>query len=134
MFCREQAARFNEHLAPFTTLGAQVIAIGNGSALMAQDFVDKFSLNFDVFTDPSRKTYAAAGMHRRLGLDLSVFRSTVRALRSGHIQGRTQGDPWQQGGVLALDDEARVLFHHVDNAAGDSAPVPAVLAALAPDA
>lgn len=134
MFCREQAARFNEKLGDFKARGVQIVAIGNGTAPMARDFVDNFKVQFDVYTDPSRLTYAAAGMHHRIGLGAKTLRGAWRALRSGHLQGRTKGDPWQQGGVLALDGDAHVLFSHVDEAAGDNAPVDTVLAAYATSA
>ncbi len=130
MFCREQAARFTARLAEIESLGAKVVAIGNGTAAMAQDFVDNFDVRFDVYTDPSRRSYDAAGLVRGLGINTKSVKSAWRALKGGHVQGRTKGDPWQQGGVLVLGNSGDVLFAHADAAAGDHAELDAVVAAL----
>lgn len=130
MFCREQAARFNERLADIEALGAKVVAIGNGTAPMASDFVERFDVRFAVFTDPSRRSYEAAGMTRKFKVTGSGLKSAFRALSSGHIQGRTRGDPWQQGGVIVLGGDGQVLFKHADTEAGDHANVDDILSSL----
>lgn len=130
MFCREQAARFNERHTELQALGAQVIAIGNGTAPMASDFVERFGVGFDVYTDPRRETYEAAGFVRKLRITTSGLKAAFRALKGGHIQGRTRGDPMQQGGVLVLAADGSQLFFHVDSEAGDHASVDDVVGAI----
>ena len=130
MFCREQAARFNERLTEFEALGAQVIAIGNGTAPMASDFVERFGVDFAVYTDPRRETYEAAGLIRKLRITTTGLKAAYRALKGGHLQGRTRGDPMQQGGVLVLDADGSQLLFHVDSEAGDHAHVDDVVGAV----
>ena len=130
MFCREQAARFNENLADIEALGARVVAIGNGTAEMATDFVERFGIRFDVYTDPSRKSYEAAGLLSNLTFSASMLKSAWRALRGGHLQGRTKGNPWQQGGVVVLSGTGQPLLVHADTEAGDHASVQSVIDAL----
>jgi hypothetical protein len=130
MFCREQAARAITHLADIHAQGATLVAIGNGTALMAADFVRQFNIPYPVYTDPSRKLYALAGMHRRFGIGLAAVGAMVRALKDGHRQGAVAGDPWQQGGVLVVAPGGKVLFAHADEGAGDHAAWPDVLAAV----
>ena len=130
MFCREQAARYNERLAELEGLGAQVIAIGNGTAPMAEDFVERFGVRFDVYTDPRRETYEAAGLLRELRITMTGVKAAFRALKGGHIQGRTRGDPRQQGGVLVLSPDRDRLFFRADSEAGDHASLEDVLGAL----
>jgi len=130
MFCREQAARFNERLAEIKALDAQVIAIGNGTALMASDFVERFNVRFDVYTDPSRKSYDAAGMVRGLKVTTTGLKGAWRALKGGHIQGRVRGDAMQQGGIIVLGRNGEALFTHSDREAGDHADLEAVVASL----
>lgn len=118
MFCREQAARFDALRGAFEARGARVVAIGNGTPAMARDFVQQFGLELEVFTDPSRASYRAAGLKRNFGIGLATLRKAVGTMRGGFRQGRVQGDPWQQGGVLVLAADGQVMFEHVDAGAG----------------
>ena len=97
---------------------------------MAQDFVEKFKVPFPVFTDPSRSSYKLAGLKRNMGLGLASVSRARRAIAAGHFQGRTQGDPWQQGGVVVVDTDGRMVWRHVDSGAGDHGEVSDVLKAI----
>lgn len=130
MFCREQVARFGAHRDEVASLGGSIVAIGNGTPAMAQGFLRQFPLPFRVFTDPSRQVYALAGMRRTFGLGLRSLVAGRQAMKEGHRQGKTQGDPWQQGGVLIVVPPGEVVFEHVDQFAGDSAAPDEVLSAL----
>lgn len=77
-----------------------------------------------MVTDPTLEAYNRAGMKRSMlrTLNPKSAISAVRALARGHLQGRVQGDEWQQGGVVvvsALDNGGRELLHHAASAAGD---------------
>ncbi len=135
MFCREQVARFTERRADIEANGASLAVIGNGTALMARDFAEKFSVCVPLFTDPERKSYDVARWRRptasavlKLG---TTLKASVRAMKGGFRQGKTQGDAFQLGGVLVLDPSGEILFEHGDAAAGDHASIDAVLDVLA---
>lgn len=130
MFCREQVARFAQRHEAFQAAGAGLFAIGNGTPLMAADFVETFSVPFPVFTDPGRSSYKLAGLKRSFGLGIASVGRARRAMADGHRQGRTQGDPWQQGGVLIVSTEGHIRWRHVDSGAGDHCAVEDVLEAL----
>ena len=110
--------------------GADLVAIGNGTALMARDFLESQELAFPVFTDPRREVYKAAGLRRGMGFGLSSLSRGKRARDAGHRQSAVKGDPWQQGGALIITPEPRVAWKHVDSGLGDHADLDAVLAAL----
>ena len=97
---------------------------------MVNDFIATFAPRFPVYTDPSRETYRLAGFQRSFGLGLKSLSRGRRASGGGFRQGKTQGDPWQQGGTLVIDRGGGVLFSHAADGAGDHAPVDALLAAL----
>lgn len=97
---------------------------------MAKDFVDQFGISFPVYTDPSREVFRLAGMRRTFGIGIKTFGRGLRAMKGGFRQGRTQGDAWQQGGVLGVSAGGAVWFEHIDGSAGDHADVGAVLEAL----
>lgn len=130
MFCREQVARFGAHHDEIASLGARILAIGNGTPAMAQGFVRQFPLPFPVFTDPSRQVYALAGMKRSFGLGLGALKAGMQAMKAGHRQGRTQGDPWQQGGALIVVPPGEIVYEHVDQFAGDHVEPAVVVEAL----
>lgn len=43
----------------------------------------------------------------------------LRAMRGGHKQGRTAGDPLQQGGIVVIGTDGQLLLAHRDSTAGD---------------
>ena len=100
IFCRERISELKSVLPEIETMGAKAVVIGCGTALMAEDFVESFGVDVPVYTDPSREVFLLAGMKRKFGLGLATVGGAIRAAKAGARQGKTQGDPWQQGGVL----------------------------------
>lgn len=129
MFCRERAARFaaeEANLAP-----AKLVFIGNGLLGMAQDFAEQFEVTAPLYTDPKRESYRALGLQRKFGLGLKSLKRGSRANASGFKQGRTAGDPWQQGGVVLFDRGGDVLWKEVDDSAGPQVDLEGLKAAVA---
>lgn len=85
-----------------------------------------------VLSDVARRTFQAAGMKRGLAsmLRLRLFVNVVRGMRAGFRQGKVQGDPWQQGGVLVFDRGGRLLHQQLDAVGGDALDLDAVVAAV----
>ena len=54
----------------------------------------------------------------------------LRAMRAGHKQGRTAGDPLQQGGIVVMNTDGQPLLTHRDSTAGDHLPADQLLAKL----
>jgi hypothetical protein len=85
-----------------------------------------------LFTDPSLRTYQAAGLASGL---LSVLhpRSLLRYLRAfgGGFRPRgIKGNPAQQGGTFVLGPGEHLRFEWRDKFSGDHADLSAVLASL----
>jgi len=97
---------------------------------MAKDFIEQFELDIQVYTDPSRDVFKHAGMKHKLGLGFGTISKGFRASRAGFRQGKVQGDPKQQGGVLVVGTEGQLLYAHIDNAAGEVLDFAPVLEAL----
>ena len=112
--------------------GAELYVIGNGAPMFIEGFRETTGFAGAVYTDPSLAAYRAAELERGLGTMLSVGAAlrTARALGRGFRQGRTQGDQTQQGGVLVVARDGRVLYHHVSHGPGDNAPPDAIVAVL----
>ena len=86
--------------------------------------------------DPELVAYRAAGLRRGRVEALSprMPLNALRALRSGHRQGKIQGDPWQLGGVFVIRPPGEVTFEHVSQVAGDHPEIDDVLDGLSDDA
>ena len=114
--------------------GASLAFVGNGRPDMARHFAEKEVPGATVLTDPSLDTYRALGMRRGVAETLSLRSSVsaVGALLRGNMQTRTQGDPWQQGGLMVLDRQGRILFLQRNRDAGDRPDLDAALKTLRP--
>ena len=112
--------------------GAEVIAIGNGSPSFIAGFRETTGFTGPVYTDPSLAAYQVAQLKRSVlrTFDPRGLGAALKAFRGGQRQGRTQGDPWQQGGVLAIAKGGAILYQQASERAGDNASVDAILAAL----
>jgi hypothetical protein len=134
MFCREQAARIGARQADIEALGATLVAIGNGTELMARDFAQQFDVQFELLTDPARESYRAAGLRKQNFLRLEGIGASLghgwKTWRAGFRQGKTQGDPFQNGGLLVVDTDGTILLEHTEQAAGDLVPVSRVIDVL----
>ena len=112
-------------------LGATPYAIGNGTPLMAMDFVDSFNITFQVFTDPERNSYKAMNFKRNFGLGFRALKRGVEASNKGHRQGKVQGDIWQQGGEAIFLKGGRLIWTRPSTSAGDHADPETLLAEVA---
>jgi len=99
---------------------------------MAQDFQAQHGFGATTWVDPRRATYRHLGFKRGPGstlLSLATMRHALRALRKGFRQGATQGDPWQQGGVLVVRAGGEVVLCLASEEAGDLVPTTEVMSA-----
>lgn len=112
---------------------ARLVFVGTGLPGMAADFARQHAGPWPVLSDAKKRAFAAAGMRRGLFTTLHwrTLGNALRALRRGFRQGRVQGDPWQQGGVLVLDARGQLRHQQFDAAGGDPIDIAAVMAAVA---
>lgn len=103
--------------------GAEIVVIGNGSPSFIEGFREETRWSGPIYTDPSLAVFQAAELERGITktLDPRALGGTLRAFMRGGRQGRTQGDPWQQGGVLVVGRDGSVLWRHASKRPGDNA-------------
>jgi len=132
MFCREQVARLVDHKDEIEALGARVIAIGNGTADHARDFLRTEGTDIDLYVDPSRATYKSWDMKRGpiTVTGPKTLAHAARALAAGFRQSETRGSVTQIGGVIVFDADGAVLYEHLESEAGDIADYAEVVNAL----
>lgn len=112
--------------------GLDLYVIGNGTPNFIAGFREQTKYAGPLYTDPSLAAYRAAELKRGVArtFDPRALGKTVSAFMQGHRQGRTQGDPWQQGGVLVVAPGGEVRFHHASERPGDNATVDQIVASL----
>lgn len=115
-----------------TAKGAKLYVIGNGSPSFIAGFREQTLYDGPIYTDPSLAVYQAAELKRSVmrTLDPRGWLKGVKSFTEGHRQGRTQGDAWQQGGVLVVSKTGDVLWHHASDLPGDNASAKQIAAAL----
>lgn len=112
--------------------GAELYVIGNGSPSFIEGFREETKYTGAVYVDPSLEVYKAAELKRGVVKTFNplALGKTIKAFAAGNRQGRTQGDAWQQGGVLAIDTDGSVIWHHISEHSGDQASGAQIVAAL----
>jgi peroxiredoxin len=132
LFCFEHASGLLAETATLNRAGAQLVFVGNGNPSHAREFMTEYNLAKGVFTDPSRKLYAALEMRHGVNLTLNVntVRHARRAYQLGHRQRGVKGDPWQQGGNVAIGADGAILAVERASVAGEVIPVRHLVEAL----
>jgi hypothetical protein len=112
--------------------GAELAFVGNGRPDQAAAFASHEVPGCTVLTDPSRQTYKAMGMIRGVlpTLGPGSAAAAVGAALRGHRQTTLEGDPWQQGGLVLVGRDSRILFLQRNRSAGDRPDLEGALAAL----
>lgn len=124
--------QLHRNIDTITRTGAQLYVIGNGSPSFIAGFREETGYLGPLYTDPSLAAYQAAELKRSLTrtFDPRALGGTIRAFRDGFRQGRRQGDPWQQGGVLVVATDGRVVWQHASDRPGDNASPAEIAIAL----
>lgn len=132
MFCREQVARIVEYRDEIEALGGRVVAIGNGTADHARDFLESEGVSIELYVDPSRVTYKSWEMKRGpvTVTGPKTLSHAARAMASGFRQSATRGSVTQIGGVVVFAADGTVLYEHIESEAGDIADYEDVVDAL----
>lgn len=113
-------------------IGAEMIVIGNGAPHFIAGFRELTGYDGPLYTDPSLAVFQAAELKRGVGtvLNARALLPTLKAFGRGSKQGRTQGDTWQQGGVLVIAQGGAVQWHHASERPGDNASAAQIVSAL----
>jgi len=108
------------------------VFVGCGLPVMAKDFAAEHGITSPLWVDPTRESYRHLGFVRtglRALLDPRTLAHGLRAFRKGFRQGRVQGDPHQQGGVLVVAAGGKPVYGFAAEVPGDMPPTDEVLAA-----
>src|SRR5262249_21196956 len=138
MFCREHVVQLRHEIGAIHAAGGELVVIGSGTPNFIAGFRETTKYDGPLYVDPQLVSYKAAGLKRGVLRTLNplTIAMGVRAMAHGNFQGRTQGDNYQQGGILVIIPSSpagppgRIVYEHVSDVAGDNAPAREVVAAL----
>ena len=132
MFCREHVVQLHREIRAIRDAGAELYVIGTGAPQFIEGFRETTGYTGIVYTDPSREVFEAAQLKRglRTMMSLGMVARGLDTMRRGFRQGLTRGDNTQQGGVLVIARDGRVLWHHISDEPGDNAAPEDILRAL----
>jgi len=124
-------------LPAVTKAGAQVVAIGQGTADEAGRVCEQMGVTFPCLGDPGKASYRAYGL-RRAGwreIVLDPIREGSEAMKKGYkvsLRGSLMrhSDWFQLPGVAIVDRGGIVRYLHQARHSGDIPPPAAVIAAL----
>lgn len=106
--CRRHAVDVWENRKKYEEKGAKIHFIGNGSPHFMAEFKKTFGLQeASFFTDPSLKTFSAAGFKRGFWIDPGQMHTRPEFLYLAlkfiaRTENSGSGNVWQLGGVLAV--------------------------------
>ncbi len=114
------------------SLGAEMIIVGNGNSQFATAFKKKLNLTAPLYVDPSLASYNAAGLKRTKAGTLGArnWLPALKALFTGNFQGRTQGDPYQQGGVFIVFPGDGLVYSYISKRPSDRPPAKKIVEKL----
>lgn len=130
--CREQLLDIAREFSRFERAGAQVAAVGMGSAEEAGDLQRKLALPFTVLSDPDRRAYRAFGLQRGTWWQVSgpaVWAAGAKALWRGGI-GIPRGDVFQLSGEFVIESGGTIRYAHRPQNSADQAGVETLLAVI----
>lgn len=104
--CTKEACQFNDALAGFTQVGANVLGVSPDAAPSHVAFRSKYGLAFDLLSDPERKVMAKYGAY---GEKMMYGKKVTGVIRSTFIIGPTGTIERAWYGVRADGHAAKVL-------------------------
>ncbi len=108
--------------------GAEIFFIGNGSPSAIVKFKAEMKIADAKFlTDEDLLCFQAAGFKRGFlsTLGPTSLKNGIRLIRRGFKQNRPtpeDGDVWQLGGVMVVQQNGNVIYHYISTALGDFPP------------
>jgi peroxiredoxin len=135
--CAEQVHGLLPRLPEIAALGVRAVLIGSGKPDHIDAFLERHDLAdkaVEVFTDPALDAFRAADLRRSVWATHGpgALVDFVRALTHGHRPGRLDGDAYQQGGALLVDEDGTIAWAHTSERMGGHAdPADMVDAVLA---
>ena len=110
----------------------ELVIIVNVSPHFIKTFKEDLKIDIPIYTDPSRKSYEAAGLKRSVigSIGPQALMNLLKNFVKGTKGAELQGDPWQLGGTLVINPQGRILFHFVSRVNGERAQIDDILRVL----
>lgn len=99
----------------FEEASAKVVLVGMATTQEAEEFRERFELDYPIICDPERDLYSAFQLTRMSPWQLLspvLALKGISAMSQGHLMGLPQGDVRQLPGVFVIDRNGMIRFSH----------------------
>ena len=124
--CRAHVRQIIENKENFESKGAKIYFIGNGTPHFMRVFKEQYNLQeAKIFTDPSLKSFDAAGFRRGFWIDPGNMHTRPEFISQAifHTMKKTgSGNVWQLGGILAIQAGGKIKYQYTSQTMDDHPP------------
>ena len=124
--CRAHVRQILENKESFESKGVKIYFIGNGTPHFMRGFKEQFNLQeARIFTDPSLKSFDAAGFKRGFWIDPGNMHTRPEFITQAifHTMKKTgSGNVWQLGGILAIQAGGKIKYQYTSQTMDDHPP------------
>ena len=125
--CSAQMTELSPRLDELDRLGLRTVLVGNGAPGFIDRFKERFGLfdkKVEIFTDPSLRSYRAAGLLRSWWLSYGPrgLWDALLAIGKGHVGRFGEGDGLQHGGTVLVSSDGTVVLYHRNRRKGGHLP------------
>lgn len=106
------------------------MAVAMGEAKHARRYCGKLAPNLTCLADPVHEVFTDYGLRQgtlREMSSLATMRAGFRALKNGHMQGKTVGDARMLPGTFVVDQNGIIQHAHYSQHPGDHPDITALL-------
>jgi peroxiredoxin len=133
--CSQQVDALVPYLEELQQLAVRVVLVGNGEPRYIRGFIERQRLEghpVELVTDPTLRSHEAAGFGQSVWATIGP-RSLwfhIAAMGRGYFLGRHQGYAYQQGGVVLVAADGKLVFRHASRSAPEPVPGAVILEAV----
>lgn len=124
--CRAHVRQILENKESLESKGVKIYFIGNGTPYFMRGFKEHFNLQeAKIFTDPSLKSFDAAGFKRGFWIDPGNMHTRPEFITQAifHTLKKTgSGNVWQLGGILAIQAGGKITYQYTSQTMDDHPP------------
>jgi peroxiredoxin len=120
--CSQQVDALVPILDELSDLGVAVVLVGNGDPLQMGDFIERQRLvgyPVTLVTDPTLRSFGAAGFDRSTWATIGprALWADLVGMAKGYFSHGVRGDRLQQGGILVVSGDGRLVLRRANRAA-----------------
>lgn len=134
--CRDAMSQLSARYLELVSKGAEALVFVPSPTSIAEEFHQKHTLPFRLFSDPERRVYQLYGVHEDRFLLSTARQLSVRSIMSAarstvkHGHGLPEGTERQRIGTFVIDAEGILRYRYVADSILEELPLDALMQAV----